>query len=164
MGLRGDFIQESLLTRRIILKSKSIFPRPFFLPLQLTAARILLASIRNRGNCLCPRCLVPMSRLQNLGMKLDMKQRASLARIDDDARRRKVQIARRIIYEQNYAVNSEGVEKVLKEESLVPTLVRTEFGANRTLFIDRVLTECFLESPKSFRIRPLPNVRRRPHA
>ena len=79
-----------------------------------------------------------MSRLQNLGMKLDMKQRASLARIDDDARQRKVQIARRIIYEQNYAVNSEGVEKVLKEESLVPTLVRAERGASRTY----LLTKC----------------------
>lgn len=64
-----------------------------------------------------------MSRLQNLGMKLDMKQRVLLARTDNDDRRRKVQVARRIIYETNYAVNSEGVEKILKAESLVPTLV-----------------------------------------
>lgn len=55
-----------------------------------------------------------------------MKQRLSLARVDNEDRKRKVQTARRIIYEKNYAVNSEAVEKLLKEESLVPTSVSTQ--------------------------------------
>lgn len=55
-----------------------------------------------------------------------MKQRLTLARVDNDDRKRKIQMARRIIYEQKYAVNCEAVEKLLKEESLVPTSVRTE--------------------------------------
>lgn len=67
-----------------------------------------------------------MSRLQNLGKRLDMKQCLSLARVDNEDRKRKVQTARRIIYEKNYAVNSEAVEKLLKEESLVPTSVSTQ--------------------------------------
>lgn len=67
-----------------------------------------------------------MSRLQNLGKRLDMKQRLSLARVDNEDRKRKVQTARHIIYEKNYAVNSEAVEKLLKEESLVPTSVSTQ--------------------------------------
>ena len=62
-------------------------------------------------------------RLQNLGMKLDMKQRKSCARVDDAHRQRIVATARRIIYEKNYAVNSEAMENLLKEESLVPTSV-----------------------------------------
>jgi len=55
-----------------------------------------------------------------------MKERKTLARIDDESRRRKINIAREIIYEKNYAVNSEPVEALLKEQSLVPTSVRSE--------------------------------------
>lgn len=64
-----------------------------------------------------------MSRLQNLGMKLDMRQWVSLARVDDDDRKHGTQLARRLIYEKNYAVNSEAVERILKPQSLVPTSV-----------------------------------------
>ena len=56
-------------------------------------------------------------------MVLDMKQRKMLARVDDEARKRKVDIAREIIYQKNYAVNSKAVEAFLKEQSLVPTSV-----------------------------------------
>jgi len=44
-------------------------------------------------------------------------------RVDNDARKKKDQIARQIIYERNYAVNSEAVENLLKEEILVATTV-----------------------------------------
>jgi hypothetical protein len=90
--------------------------------------RIILACIRNRGNSPCPRCLIPKSRIRNLGMTLDMRQRLSLARVDNDARKRKIQTARQIIHEKNYAVNSEAVENLLKDESLVPTSVRIGIG------------------------------------
>jgi hypothetical protein len=56
-------------------------------------------------------------------MKLDMKQRISLARVDNDELKRKIQFARRAIHEKKIAVNSEAVENILKEESLVPTCV-----------------------------------------
>lgn len=56
-------------------------------------------------------------------MKRDMKQRKSRARVDDAHRQRRVAAARRIIYEKNYAVKSEAVENLLKEESLVPVAV-----------------------------------------
>jgi hypothetical protein len=52
-----------------------------------------------------------------------MQQRESLARVDDEGRKRKVEIARDIIYRQNYAVDSRAVEALLKEQSLVPTFV-----------------------------------------
>jgi hypothetical protein len=56
-------------------------------------------------------------------MKLDMKQRHTLARMDDKNRREKVDLARDMIYNRNFVVNSKHVEALLKEESLVPTAV-----------------------------------------
>jgi hypothetical protein len=61
-----------------------------------------------------------------MGTKRDMKRRKTLARIDDDRRRRNVATARSIIYEKHYAVDSQAVENILKEQSLVPTTVSTE--------------------------------------
>ena len=84
---------------------------------------MLLASIRDKGQCPCPRCLIPLSRVQNMGKPLDMKQRRTLARVDDDARKRKVDIVRELIYQKNYVVNSKAVEFFLKDQSLVPTIV-----------------------------------------
>jgi hypothetical protein len=44
-----------------------------------THHRILLASIRNLGCCPCLRCLIPLDRVPNMGMRRDMAQRMSLA-------------------------------------------------------------------------------------
>jgi hypothetical protein len=64
-----------------------------------------------------------MTRVHNMGMKRDMQQRKTLARVDDEGRRHKVEIARDIIYEKNYAVDSDAVNALLKDQSLVPTFV-----------------------------------------
>jgi|ERR1700710_549961 len=118
------FIRGSLPIRRTIRKSKSNFVprRPtnqfFFI------VRALLATIRNLGGCPCPRCLIPKSRIQNLGLSRDMKQHQTLARIDDDARQSKVTISRSLIYDRGYSIRSNAVENLLKEHSLVPTSVR----------------------------------------
>jgi hypothetical protein len=56
-------------------------------------------------------------------MKRDMQQRVALRRIDDGIRQNKVSSAREIIYEKNYAVDTEHVEMLLKAQSLVPTAV-----------------------------------------
>lgn len=85
--------------------------------------RILLASIRNRGKCPCPRCLIPLTRVHNLGMARDMSQRLTLARVDDNHHQNLIATARGLIYEKNYAVDSTAVENLLKEHSLVPTTV-----------------------------------------
>jgi len=101
--------------------------------------RVILACIRTCGTCLCPRCCIPKCRVHNLGMKLDMVHRTSLARVDDDAMRRKVKTAREIIYEKNYAINSEAVENLLKAESMVPTIV--SLGKNLNLPTDDPVTK-----------------------
>jgi hypothetical protein len=62
-----------------------------------------------------------------MGKHVDMQQRKTLARVDDVNRRNRVAAAREIIYEKKYAVNSAAVENLLREDSLVPTMVRTFF-------------------------------------
>jgi hypothetical protein len=62
-------------------------------------------------------------------MTLDMKQRKTLARVDDETRQHKVKTAREIIYQKNYAVDSKAVKAVLNPQSLASTSV----GATRLL-------------------------------
>ena len=89
----------------------------------LICPRALISLIRNNGNRPCPRCLIPKSKLQNLGMKLDIKHRKSMARVIDHRQKQKITTARSIIYEKGYAVDCEAVENILKEQSLVPNNV-----------------------------------------
>lgn len=64
-----------------------------------------------------------MERVPDMGMVRDMRQRMTLARIDDNATRHKVETARNLIYNKFYAVDNDGVEAMLKDESLVPSSV-----------------------------------------
>lgn len=90
---------------------------------QQSIIRILIATIRNLGRCPCPRCLITIDRVQNLGMARDMRQRETMAREDNIRRRNLIDAARKVIYERNFRVNSAGVEKMLRDMSLVPTVV-----------------------------------------
>jgi len=121
MGLSAGSIRASLLTLPIIQKSRFKYFHLF--GVLIVCHRVLLASIRDKGHCPCPRCLIPLSRVPNMGMPQDMKERVTLARVDDEERRRKIGIARDIIYEKNYAVDNANVEALLKNQSLVPTSV-----------------------------------------
>ena len=60
-----------------------------------------------------------------------MKQRQLLVRTDNDSRRNKVLRARELIYERNYAVNTPQIERLLRDQSLVPTAV-SEDSLNST--------------------------------
>ena len=102
-------------------KEKSV--KSHLVKLVLIRYRVIVSSIRDLGGCPCPRCLIPMSRVYRMGMVQDMKERKTLARVDDEIRRRKVELARDIIYNKNYAVDNANVEAILKPESLVPTAV-----------------------------------------
>lgn len=82
--------------------------------------------------CPCPRCLIPLNRIGNLGMALDRKQRTQLCRVDDIHRKTSVANARRLIYDKNYAVDSKTLEGLLKAESLVPTTVLQSFSSNES--------------------------------
>jgi hypothetical protein len=111
-----------LLILVITLKSMGYRPFPYLILMAVT--RVLLASIRNLGACPCPRCLIPISRAHKFGMACDITQRVTMARVDDKSRQNKVYAARRLIYEKQYRINGTAIEKLLKDESLVPNTVR----------------------------------------
>ena len=68
-----------------------------------------------------------MVRVPNMGMTRDLAQRVSLARVDDVDRRARVQAARTAIYENNHPVNGAAVERLLNQDSLVPSIVSVFF-------------------------------------
>ncbi|KAF7981735.1 hypothetical protein HWV62_32343 [Athelia sp. TMB] len=67
------------------------------------------------------KCLIPKDRIQNLGMKLDRKQRISKRRDDDENMRRNIATARDFIYVQDLPITGVAVERLLKPQSWVPT-------------------------------------------
>ena len=71
-----------------------------------------------------------MTRVHNLGMVRDMKERGTLVCIDDRVRQNKIQNARAHIYEAGLGVTSVVVEDMLKDQSLVPTSVRLQIHCN----------------------------------
>jgi hypothetical protein len=120
-GSSGGFIPAFSHIQQIIQKSDSIIP--FIQFFSYICLRIILASIRQLGGCPCPRCLTRLSEVHNLGTARDMAQCFVMARIDDNQRRAKVAIARILIYDKHYAVDSIPVENRLKGTLLVPTSV-----------------------------------------
>jgi hypothetical protein len=138
-----DSIQGFLPTQQITRRSKNVF---YVIAFVLIASniRILIASIRNLGNCLCPHCLIPLSHVHNMGMARDMMQRETMARVDDIHRRSSVNAAQRVIYEKNFQVNSTGVENMLQDMSLVPTAASYIHSLIYEKNIDLDIAECIL--------------------
>jgi hypothetical protein len=85
--------------------------------------RTLLACVKYLGKCPCPLCLVEKNQIANLGTKLDMKMREDKKRIDDEPRRRDIELVRKWMYERGMDVGSTHIEKILGSRSLVPTRV-----------------------------------------
>ena len=56
-----------------------------------------------------------------------MSQRVSLARVDDMRQRSRLEAACEAIYEYNNTVDGAAVERLLKDDSLVPTAVSVPF-------------------------------------
>jgi hypothetical protein len=82
--------------------------------------RALLATIRDKGLCPCPRCLVPKSKLDQTGTKRDSKFRL---RNDRTYLFDHVLIARNAIYKSAASITGSAVNRLLKATSSVPTLV-----------------------------------------
>ncbi|KDQ54440.1 hypothetical protein JAAARDRAFT_60806 [Jaapia argillacea MUCL 33604] len=76
--------------------------------------KMLIATLRDKGRCPCPRCLVTFDTIPSLGTPHDREAHS-------EARQQLVANARKLIYKQGYVVTSEHVDALLKEQSLVPT-------------------------------------------
>lgn len=96
---------------------------PRLLSLSLQLYRVLLATVRERGACPCPRCLVTKEKLDKLGQKPDMTSRVTLARkyLSDV-----ITTTRNNLYNLGYTITSTRVSPMMKELSLVPTVVSGE--------------------------------------
>jgi len=85
------------------------------------SCRVLLATLRNKGLCPCPRCLIPKVKIDLMGQIRDLAQRISNPRnIIYDV----VQTARSFIYQLGIPINGSAVAQLLKPTSSVPTVVR----------------------------------------
>ncbi|KAG8945266.1 hypothetical protein FRC04_001106 [Tulasnella sp. 424] len=100
--------------------TRRLFPRIFTYSADYPE-KVLIATIRNLGNCPCPLCLVHRDNIHLLGTTQDQQTRSDQERIDDEDRRRRVTLARNIIYQQGYAPGNEHSENFLKKDSLVAT-------------------------------------------
>jgi len=58
-----------------------------------------------------------------IGSKRDTNQRIDLLRVDSENRRRKVELARRMMFESGINITSSKIEEILRPTSLVPTRV-----------------------------------------
>lgn len=82
--------------------------------------RVLLATMRDKGLCPCPRCLVPKSQLDQLGLRCDIAIRLNRAQ---KFMAEQVETARRAIYHLGHPIKGKAVEDLLKDFSGVPTQV-----------------------------------------
>ncbi|KAG9123570.1 hypothetical protein FRC07_014709, partial [Ceratobasidium sp. 392] len=107
--------------------TRRVFPRIFSYSADYPE-KVLLATIRGMKSLRpCPRCLMPKSEFQNLGLASDFRRRLKLRRIDDQARSDLVRQARSIIYDEGRATTAKRVEILLKPHSYVP--VNNAFSA-----------------------------------
>lgn len=86
----------------------------------LSQTRVLLATIRDKGLCPCPRCLVAKSQLDRLGMARDQKTRQTIR----EFLFRRVEVARDAIYRLAVSITGTRVDSLLKDVSAVPTMVK----------------------------------------
>ena len=113
--------------------------------------RVLLATIRDKGHCPCPRCLIPKSNLHHTGFLKDLAARFSLARtylVD------KVKLAQQAIYVLGQPLKGTTAETILKDESLVLMLVRILFGSRGDFTSP---SELFLWATITLRIQIIPD-------
>ncbi|KAG8679254.1 hypothetical protein FRC09_019100, partial [Ceratobasidium sp. 395] len=99
---------------------RRVFPRIFTYAADYPE-RVLLATIRDKGACPCPRCLVPMDRVHKMGTRSDMRIRSKGLRRDSVKRQKLIQKAKAIIFKEQKAVDNKDVEALLQPNSWVPT-------------------------------------------
>ena len=101
-----------------------------------------MACTCNLGCCLCPRCLIPKDRVQNLATRQVFLQQMVLAHTNTTECQTKVTKAHKLIYDKNYAVDMAQVEVILKSESLVPMAIGWLFRF--VITTSPTISECIL--------------------
>ena len=92
-----------------------------------------------------------MTCVPEMGAPNDMRRRQLLARTDDDNRQNKVLHARELIFERNYAVNTPQIEKLLRDQSLVPITVSKESSSPASIWCtNTVVKNAFSDKLSAF--------------
>ncbi|KAJ7181996.1 hypothetical protein C8R46DRAFT_1210480 [Mycena filopes] len=81
--------------------------------------KVLLATVRDKGYCPCPRCLVLKVNFDKMGLIHDIRARITLARTYVST---KIAAARNLIYNVGLAIGNARIDALLQSASLVPTL------------------------------------------
>lgn len=84
---------------------------------------MLIATLRDKGQHPCPHCLITFEDIPKLGTQGDHNLREELARVDGKLWQDTVKEARRLMYQEGYAINGDKVNDILKSISGVPTIV-----------------------------------------
>ncbi|KAK7437003.1 hypothetical protein VKT23_006712 [Stygiomarasmius scandens] len=97
---------------------RRIYPRIFTYSADYPE-KVLLATMRDKGLCPCPRCMIPKSSLDRMGLVEDLRYR-----LDNVQKylKRSVEKARRLIFQLGAPIRGKKVEDFLKSTSSVPTL------------------------------------------
>ena len=102
-------------------KSESIPQR--FDQLSMYSSRVLIANIKNMGQCPCPRCTIRLADVQGLGKPSDTEKRANIRR-PTGGLVHAVRKARKAIF-KGYKVSGTHVDKLLGGWSRAPNVVCT---------------------------------------
>ncbi|KAJ3514958.1 hypothetical protein NMY22_g14576 [Coprinellus aureogranulatus] len=119
---------------------RRVFPRVFSYSADYPE-KVLLATIRDKGLCLCPRCLVPKDKVEYMGRVRDLQLRVTHAR---EYLWDKVKKARDYIYKKGRGIKSTFVEAQLKETSSVPTVNAFVERLGRDFPLSRMMVPDFL--------------------
>jgi hypothetical protein len=95
---------------------------------------VIYVCIRSLGRCPCPRCLVEITDVHNMGKTADLQIRTTNVRVDDQDRRKKIEKARRLVYAKGSSVNGPTVKRALELETMIPTRVRIVYLTHRLLY------------------------------
>jgi|ERR1700722_329144 len=120
MELSAEFFHDSLHTLLIIRRSKCFYP--FQISPNIYLYRVILASIKQLGQCPCPRCFIKKDQIPGLGTQVD-QQRRNKIRQDSRTLQTKVEMVREWIFKQGRSLVSKAVERVLGVMSVVPVRV-----------------------------------------
>ena len=136
MVSNAEYTLESLHILRTTQKSKQVSIIASLQSTDYLNDRVLLATIRDKGLCPCPRCLISKLKLDETGMKLDSNFRLKNARtyLYDS-----VVAARNAIYKSANAIAGVVVNRLLKATSSVPTVVSKNLSAYNCALILKLL-------------------------
>ena len=115
--------------------------------------RVILATVKYLGHCLCPLCTCRKEKVRDLGTKADDTRRNDI-RVDSETRQGMIETAREWIFKKGRSVTSKVIDRFLNF-SMVP--IRVSYFQNLGVSAN-VPLECVLGSASQSRVQLLSNV------